>query len=58
MMVELLKRYPECVLYSPYNITVHTHPLGLRDKRPPARPCLVEHDENRDYDLHLAAPAQ
>lgn len=29
MMAALLNRYPETVLYSPYNITVHTNALGL-----------------------------
>ncbi|MDO5674951.1 MAG: radical SAM protein [bacterium] len=31
MMAGLLERYPKTVLYSPYNIMVHTHGLGLHD---------------------------
>lgn len=31
MMASLLERFPETVLYSPYNITVHTHALGLHE---------------------------
>ncbi len=31
MMASLLERYPQTVLYSPYNITAHTHALGLHD---------------------------
>lgn len=31
MMALLLERFPETVLYSPYNITVHTHALGLHE---------------------------
>jgi MoaA/NifB/PqqE/SkfB family radical SAM enzyme len=30
-MIDLLDRYPETVLYSPYNAVVHTHRLGLHD---------------------------
>ena len=29
MMARLLERHPETVLYSPYNITAHTHEKGL-----------------------------
>ncbi len=31
MMAELLAAYPRQVLYSPYNIAVHSHDLGLHD---------------------------
>lgn len=30
-MLDLLERYPEHVLYSPYNAVAHTHRLGLHD---------------------------
>jgi hypothetical protein len=30
-MLEVLARYPEHVLYSPYNAVAHTHRLGLHD---------------------------
>jgi len=30
-MLDLLGRYPETVLYSPYNAVAHTHRLGLND---------------------------
>jgi len=31
VMTDLLNRYPEHVLYSPYNVAAHTHPRGLHD---------------------------
>ncbi len=31
VMLDLLARYPENVLYSPYNAVAHTHRLGLHD---------------------------
>lgn len=30
-MLDLLERYPQTVLYSPYNAVAHTHRLGLHD---------------------------
>lgn len=30
-MMDMLKRYPETVLFSPYNVVSHTHRLGLHD---------------------------
>ncbi len=30
-MISLLSQYPETVLFSPYNIVAHTHPLALHD---------------------------
>jgi len=30
-MAELITRYPDQVLFSPYNAVAHTHPLGLHD---------------------------
>ena len=30
-MIELLARYPDHVLFSPYNAVAHTHGLGLHD---------------------------
>jgi hypothetical protein len=30
-MMRLIKRHPDTVLYSPYNVVAHTHTLGLHD---------------------------
>jgi len=30
-MMALLSRYPDTVLFSPYNVVAHTHPYGLHD---------------------------